>query len=380
MADPSCNPRPNRIINLLNEMGYVVDAVCHKPKTSIEVRKFFFLKYNASSAVGVVFNRMRSHVLYFVSFILRFEKFLLWVNDFRLRFSSLQHSIMENQYSLIVVENIELLPLAFRCKQDSKILFDAREYYTREFESSRFFKLFIFPFRKILCEKFLPRCDRTITVSPSLAKAFDIEFGICPLVIRSVPYFHDVPVTPTLENKIRMVHHGVAHAGRNIEKMIDVVKLLDNRYTLDFYLVGSSKYIAELKNYARNTPAISFRSPVSFSEIIPMLNQFDVGFYYLEPSGFNYLSCLPNKLFEFIQARIAVIIGPSLDMKDIVTKYKVGVVSNDFTCESMASVINNLRYLDIDQFKSNSDAAAKELSFENESKKLKSLICEMQTS
>lgn len=379
MADPSCNPRPNRIINLLNEMGYVVDAVCHKPKTEVEVRKFFFFNYNASSAVGIVFNRIRSHALYLVSFVLRLDRFLLWVNDFRLKIPPLKQSIMENQYNLIVVENIELLPLAFHCRRDAKILFDAREYYTKEFESSCFFNLFIYPFRKVLCEEFLRRCDRIITVSPGLAQAFEDEFGIQPLVVMSVPYFHDTPVTPTLENKIQMVHHGVAHVGRNIEKMIDVVKLLDERYTLDFYLVGNSKYINELKIYAKNTPAIRFRSPVSFTDIIPMLNQYDIGFYYLEPSGFNYLSCLPNKLFEFIQARLVVIIGPSLDMKDIVMNYKVGVVSSEFSLQSMASAINKLRNTDVDRFKSNSNVAAEELCFENESKKLVSLISEMQS-
>lgn len=380
IADPSRNPRPNRIIKLLDGLGYEVDAVSHKPNEGVAVRKFFYLNYNATSSVGIAYNRVRSFTIYLVAFFLRFERFIVWANDFRLKILILRKYLKQEQYDLIVVENIELLPLAFHCKRKAKILFDAREYYTKEFESNRFFRLFISPFRKVLCNRFLHRCDRIITVSFGLAKAFAEDFGIRPLVIRSVPYFYDSSVTPTLENKIRMVHHGVAHEGRNIEKMIDVVKLLDDRFTLDFYLVGSPKYISEIRNYAKNTPAIRFCSPVAFGEIIPMLNQYDAGFYYLEPTGFNYLSCLPNKLFEFIQARLAVLIGPSIDMKDIVTSYKVGVVASEFSAESMAFTINKLQSKDFDHFKSNSDIAAKELCFENESKKLISLIGEMYAS
>ena len=37
--------------------------------------------------------------------------------------------------------------------------------------------------------------------------------------------------------------------------------------------------------------------PVPFDEIIPMLNKYDLGFYYLEPKGFNVTYNLPNKFF-----------------------------------------------------------------------------------
>ena len=380
MADPSGNPRPFRIIKLLNEIGYKVDAVCHKPREEISVKKYFFLNYMASSSLGILYNRVRSFSLYLLAFFIRFDKFIIWVNDFRLKLSPLKQTIIQNRYNLIVVEHIELLPLAFYSKGDSKILLDAVEYYTKEFESSLYFKLFISPFRMVLCKRFLHRCDQIITVSPGLAKAFEDDFGIKPPIVRSVPYFHDAAVNSTRQNKIRMVHHGVAHEARNIEKMIDVVKLLDGRFTLDFYLKGNPKYVNELKSYARSTPEISFLAPVSFTDIIPMLNRYDIGFYYLEPSGINYLSCLPNKLFEFIQARLAVMIGPSSDMMDIVTKHKIGVVSEEFTCESMALALNKLKNTDFDNFKSNSEIAAKELCFENEGKKLLSLITEMQTS
>jgi hypothetical protein len=101
--------------------------------------------------------------------------------------------------------------------------------------------------------------------------------------------------------------------------------------------------------------------------ITTMANDYDIGVYSLPAVNFNTRHALPNKLFEFIQARLAVAIGPSPEMAEIVTRYGCGVVAKDFEPESLADELNRLDDTAIAHFKAASNAAAAELSAERNS-------------
>ena len=193
----------------------------------------------------------------------------------------------------------------------------------------------------------------------------------------STPFYFDIKPSIGDGKKIKMVHHGGANPDRKLENMIKMFHTLDERFTLDFYLVGNRRYIKKLKAMAKPFPQIRFLDPVPFKEIIPTINKYDVGLYLLEPTGFNTKYYLPNKFFEYIQARLMLAIGPSYDMKKIVEQYKLGIVSKSFDPSDLAKELNKLSYKDILTYKKNSDLAAKELCFENESKKIILIIEEL---
>lgn len=92
------------------------------------------------------------------------------------------------------------------------------------------------------------------------------------------------------------------------------------------------------------------------------------------PSSFNVKHMMPNKLFEFVQARLAVAIGPSPDMKKFVEQQGVGIVAEDFSPRSMASALNSLSTADIIRFKQKSNEAAKQFNASVNKKKILELI------
>jgi hypothetical protein len=96
-------------------------------------------------------------------------------------------------------------------------------------------------------------------------------------------------------------------------------------------------------------------------ELVRMANSYDIGLYLLPPNNFNQRYALPNKFFEFIQARLAVAIGPSPEMAALVRRYACGVIAADFTPEALAGELNNLDTEQIYAFKKASDVAAAEL-------------------
>ena len=86
---------------------------------------------------------------------------------------------------------------------------------------------------------------------------------------------------------------------------------------------------------------------------------------------------LPNKFFEFIQARLAIAIGPSPEMARLVKQYNLGIVSQDFTPKSMAESLNSLTKEQIRQYKENANQTAKILNAEREGEKLLRILEEV---
>ena len=96
------------------------------------------------------------------------------------------------------------------------------------------------------------------------------------------------------------------------------------------------------------------------------MNKYDIGFYYLAPTNFNTKYSLPNKFFEYIQARLAIVIGPSPEMVKYLKLYKCGVFSEEYNLHEMEKTILNLSPKDIMGMKLNSNIAAKVLNAENQ--------------
>ena len=167
-----------------------------------------------------------------------------------------------------------------------------------------------------------------------------------------------------------MVHHGFANYNRKIENMIEIVKKLESRFSLDLYLTGNDGYIEILKKMAKNDSRIQFYEPIPFDNIIDVLSTYDIGFFYVEPTTFNLSRCLPNKFFEFIQARIMVAIGPTPDMVHFIHKYGCGIVSKEFSLNAMVDSLNDLNKEEVLRMKLNSAKAAEDLNFEKQIIKL----------
>jgi hypothetical protein len=279
-------------------------------------------------------------------------------------------------WDIIIVEHIDFLPLVSELKKKyhAKILFDVRDFYPREFEQYRMFRLFEAGYRHQVFKHFMKKCDAVASVSNGLVEALNDEYNANAILIRSIPGYEEKHPSPPEVGKIRLVHHGSANADRVLGKMIQLFKDLDDRFTLDFFLVGSEQEIGELKAIAGAHPAIRFNDPVPFSSLINELNKFDAGFYFFIPNTFNIKNALPNKLFEAIQARLMVITSPLESMAEIVNEYECGLVLPSFDFVQAAAIINTLTMEEVVRYKQAAHIAAKTLCFEEEKKKLKQIL------
>lgn len=207
------------------------------------------------------------------------------------------------------------------------------------------------------------------TVCPTLARMYEdwfgFEKGFVRVITNSPDYEPDLAPQP-VGDKIRLIHHGGAMPERQLEKMIDMMAYLPaDRYELTFMLVKSdTAYYDELQRRAGRFQNIRFIEPVPFAEIPKLTNKFDIGLFILNNTIINYRYALPNKFFEFVQARLAIAVGDSPEMRSYIEKYQLGVSAKKNTAKAMADEILKLSKDDIMRFKRNAHEHARELSSE----------------
>ncbi|KYG80080.1 hypothetical protein AWW67_12325 [Roseivirga seohaensis] len=318
-------------------------------------------------------------------------KKLLLAISLALRFYNLAYSIQHGylsvlkrthlpSFDLIIANDIEALPLALKLKQSAKVFFDAHEYAPRHFEDKLWWKLLFGPWYRHLCEMYILKANIMTTVCSGLANEYMKEFGVKPVVITNATRYYSLETTK-VEDTIKMVHHGIINKSRKIENMISLMGLLGDGYHLDLILMlpeyaseSTAIYFDNLKAEITKTSNIRILPPLPNEEIVPAINKYDIGLFLLEPINFNYTHALPNKLFDFIQGRLAIAIGPSPEMARIVKKYELGVISSNFSPESLAESIKNLSKRDIEVMKANSSKHALMLSEEHNKEVFLSLL------
>lgn len=370
LSDPSGDPRPRRAAELCSSLHFDVSVLGYPRNHSLIVNSYYSLPHLSGSLFHKILRRMWS----VACALLPFERGRVYCEMKRFGLTDSKKQLVKESFDLFIVEDLQLLPLVFEIKGDGKILFDAREYYPRQNEGEFWFQLFERKRRECLCKDYLTRCDAVVTVSEGLQREYLKEFGVRSEVYRSTPLYVDAHVQAVNPERIRMVYHGAANPNRRIENLIEIVSLLDQRFSLDLILIGNPRYQDELRSKAVSNENITFSKPVPFNEIISTIGRYDIGFFYYEPTGFNILYCLPNKFFEYIQARLMLAIGPSPDMAALVEEYGCGVVADSFTVKAMANALNSLTAADIEKFKHQSDKAARDLCFEKECEKMINLL------
>jgi hypothetical protein len=374
------DPRPNRIVNffLKNNINLTVLS-SHKNKVpGIDIYSWNNLM--KSNFIAKVFYKIAELLILVISKF--FNTYFIFTLSNKILNYKTYKKLKLSEFDIIVVHNIELLPISLEIKSiKTKILFDAREYYVNNFDDQYKWKILVKPFMYYLTKNFMTKCDWVITVSDGLSRAYKKNFNIDSTVVMSLANYIDLEPVINNNDKIKIIHHGIASKSRQIERMIYMMDHVDERFQLDLMLIkGNLKYWKFLNKLVSERKNVNLLTPVSFSEIVPFTNNYDIGLFLCYPSNFNLKHALPNKFFEFIQARLLIAIGPSIEMKKIVDEYNIGIVADNFEPETLAKKLNSLNSDTINLIKNNTHNAAKLLNSNKVFKDLYNILTDEENS
>jgi hypothetical protein len=276
--------------------------------------------------------------------------------------------LKSGSWDVIVAHDAQTLSLASRLAPLHGVLDDMHEYAPKQSLPSLRWNLLFQPYYSWLCRTFAATSAAVTTVSQGIVDEYQRVFGIdATLVVNATPHY-DLPVKP-VGRPIRLVHSGGVAPQRRLDIMIQGVRETTADVTLDLYLVDTdSPVMAQLRELAGDDPRIRFCEPVPYAQLVPTLNSYDVGLSIFPPTTFNLAWCLPNKFFDFVQARLGVIVGPSPEMMRFVDEYGIGLVLPDFEPTTLARALEGLSTERVEAWKSASDSKVLELSGEEQGK------------
>nr|WP_193510361.1 glycosyltransferase [Cryobacterium sp. BB736] len=280
-------------------------------------------------------------------------------------------------WDIVIAHDVKTIEAALRLKPRHGVLLDLHEYAPRQEEHSLLWRLLIAPYFRWLCRTKVPRASAVVTVSQGIADEYEREFGFeSTLVVNATPYY-ELNARP-VSAPLRLVHSGGIAVQRRLDLMITGVRESSANVTLDLYLVGGdSALMRQLKELAAGDGRIRFREPVPYDELVPTLNEYDLGLSIFPPTTFNLAWCLPNKFFDFVQARLGVIVGPSPEMSRFVDEYGIGLVLHDFEPSSLARALESITSETVAKWKTASAAHADALSSESQATVWEELITKL---
>lgn len=233
--------------------------------------------------------------------------------------------------SSVTVHSSSLLPLGFFLK----LRFKARlTYAPHELESeriglSKYQRIFI----RLLEKKILPFADSISAPSFLIARWYSKSYKVkLPYLIYNTPFLK----RPKFETQyfgvrnrfnipkesVLFLYHGILDEGRGIE--IICKSFQGSKRGFHILFCGFGNLTKTIKKYQEKCSAIHLINAVPPNMILNIAGQADVGICLIENSCLSYKFSLPNKLFEYMHAGLAVISSNFPTMRQVVSQTGVG--------------------------------------------------------
>ncbi|MGB0882841.1 MAG: glycosyltransferase, partial [Vicingaceae bacterium] len=253
--------------------------------------------------------------------------------------------------------------------KNKQLIFDSHEYFTEVPELVN--RPRVQKFWKRIERKILPKLTHVITVSQSIANLYEKEYKINVQLLRNVPTIHkpsfEVKKIKT-EGKKTIIYQGAVNVNRGIEQMILAMLHINNAI---LYIAGDGDISTKIKALIEKhklSEKVILLGKIPLEELHNYTIQADLGLSLEEDKGLNYRFALPNKLFDYIQAEIPVLVANLPEMEKLVKQYKVGEVIENHDPKHIAEKINSMlsNTEKLPTWKAKCKKAAQELNWENE--------------
>jgi hypothetical protein len=276
----------------------------------------------------------------------------------------------DRRYDLVVANEARAMAVAHKVARGAPVMADMHEWAPEERAHVRSWRLLVKPFMTYQCAKYLPKMSAVTVVNDAIGRMYAERFDVHPRTVRNAGPFRELTPGEVADGRIRLVHSGGAVPGRNIEAMIEAVRMLDERFSLDMYLVPArdgGRYLDSLRELIGDEERITLHPPVRPAELVETLNAYDVGIFSLPPLTPNHRLMLPNKIFDYVQARLGIVFSSAPETDRLILEHEVGAIAEDASAGALRDVLAPLTEDQVREFKQNADKAAKILNSQEDS-------------
>lgn len=256
-------------------------------------------------------------------------------------------------------------------KLNIPLVFDSHEIFT---EMPAIQNRFSQKFWRVVEGYLVPRVEFMMTESESYAEWFHEKYKVNPVVVRNIPRkIPDVPEFPDNHPKI-ILYQGAINQSRGIEKMIVAMHHIKNAV---FKIAGDGpkkKDYEELVIKENLQDRVIFLGKLKPENLREVTRTADAGFSLEENNGVSYYYSLPNKVCDYIQSRVPLVMINFPEMQRIKNQFNVGEMVTDHQPETIEKAINLILERGRQYYRSELDKAADVFCWEKEERNILQLF------
>lgn len=346
-SDLTNDSRLIRICTTLSTSGYDVLLIGRRLKNSLPLN-------------GLPYRQKRLRCL--------FNRTMLFYAEFNMR---LLFRLLFTRADIIVANDYDTLPGATLAAllKGKRLVFDSHEHFTEvpELEGRGLVRR-VWAAVGRLC---IPRASLCYTVSESLAAELTRLYRKEFMVIRNVPLLEGSPgERSSRTNPPTLLYQGALNRGRCIEDYIECMHEIDGT----LLIAGEGplrKDLEKLADTGKTGDKVVFRGRLSSNQLSLLAREATIGLNVLGSNSKSYYCSLANKFFDYIHAQLPQVCIDFPEYRLINEEWEVAVLCGNSRQQieeavrkllSDAALYNRLR--------ENCIAAAGNLNWQNESKKL----------
>ncbi|MDJ0925530.1 MAG: glycosyltransferase family 4 protein [Acidimicrobiia bacterium] len=339
----------------------------------------------SSSALKRLWGRITTPVLRTVARIARFcfkaVRFLVGKQGRALKTWAINRRMiavgMEQAASVYHSHDLNTLYIGAMCKKrtGARLVYDSHELQTERNRMTKWWRRWAAWNEK----RWLPYADAMIVASPSWIEINRQKYGSVPdpsVTVINTPELEVISEPADLRGELDiaaetpvLLYQGSIQENRGIEPAIDAITLLEDAALV---IVGYGYHRPALEAQVRErglSDRVKFFGPIPNNELLRWTAAADIGLCNIVNSSLSYYTSLPNKLFEYIIAGIAVIGSDSPEIGRIVLEEGVGEVADPVDPEDLARAARSI-LADLDRYRRATRTAAQKYNWSNEEQKL----------
>lgn len=224
---------------------------------------------------------------------------------------------------------------------ETPVVYDAHECWHEKQKD----KIIINTVNRTIERLFLPQCAHVFTVNDTIANLMTNRYFIeKPTVLLNVPVYVPKRTPEPLgdHERIKLLYHGGFQIDRGLENLIEAMKFVDHPTTLALRGFGELEPVLfrQVKQMGLED-RVNFAPVVSMEQLIPTSFEYHVGILPFVRNS-SYKISLPNKLFEYMAAGLAILSNNLPEIVSIVEKHKIGRIYDSEDPKKIAEDINLL--------------------------------------
>lgn len=275
---------------------------------------------------------------------------------------------------VVVANDWPVLPAVGRAAEISGVglVYDSREYGIGEHSERWRWRLLYPPWISAIERRWASRAAAVMTVSEGIALLLQADIGLerRPAVVRNMPPW-SAPDDHSVGDVVHVLYQGLYAPDRGLDTLVQAGALLPDHVRLELRGHGPAAYVERLHRLADGSGGkATVSGPVPADQMVASARSADVGVHPIPGVSPQTKLCLPNKLFEYVMAGLAVCVSDAPEMARVVREHDLGVVWSQHTPKAIAAALASMTPELVEHHRVQARAAGPALSWDQEQVRL----------